>query len=53
MPNFITDSAMVSASEKSRQPEQSPEVFKEMLHRSIVPTVITYSALISTLEKGK
>ena len=53
VPNVITYSALISACEKGRQPEQALEVFKVMSWQGVVPNVITYSAWISACEKGE
>ena len=52
-PDVITYSALISALEKCKEPEQALEIFKKMQQHGIVPNVITYSVLISELEKGK
>ena len=43
-PDVITYSALISACEKGKQPEQAMEVFKAMQQQGVVPNVITYNA---------
>ena len=51
--NVITYSAVFSALEKGRYPEQALQVFKTMHWRSVVPDLINCNALISALKTGK
>ena len=53
MPGVVTYSALISACEKGKQPEQALELFEAMKQQGVVPDVITYNALISACEKGK
>jgi len=52
VPNKVTFSALISASNKGKQLQQALEVF-QIMKRCVVPNVVTHSALISTCEKGK
>jgi len=51
--DVITFSAVISACEKGKQPEQALQLFEEMRRRVLEPDVITFSAVISAREKGK
>jgi len=53
VPNIITYNALISASEKGKQPGQAVEMFHAMQGQSVVPDIITFNALISACEKGK
>ena len=53
IPDAITYSALISACEKGKQPEQALLVFASMEQQGVVPDEITYGALISACEKGK
>ena len=53
LPNIITYSAMMSAIEKSTQPDGALELFEAMMQQGVVSDVIIYSALISASKSGK
>ena len=51
MPNVITYSALISACEKGKQPEQALGLLQEMVDQLLTPNVVSFSAFISTSEK--
>ena len=52
VPDAIACSALISACEKGKQPEQALLVFAAMEQQGMAPDAITYSTLISACEKG-
>jgi len=52
VPKLITYGTVISAYEKSKQPEQALEVFEAMQPQGVVPNIIIYSALISTFGES-
>ena len=46
-------SALISACEKGKQPDQALKVFEAMVEQGLLPGAITYNALVSACEKGK
>jgi pentatricopeptide repeat domain-containing protein 1 len=53
VPNVFTNSALISACQKGKQPELAVEVFQAMQRQGVVPDVITCNALICAVDKGK
>ena len=53
VPRVTTYSALISACEKSKQPERALQLFEAMKRQGVVPDVITCNSLISTCVKGK
>lgn len=51
--NVINSSALISAREEGKPPEQALEFFGAMQRQGEVPDVLTYSALISACKKGR
>ena len=52
VPNVITYSALISACEKGKKPEQALELSEAMKRQGVVADVITYNPLIRACEKG-
>ena len=52
MPNVITYSTLISASEKGRQPARAHEVLQAMQRQGAVPNVITCNAVIRASSTG-
>ena len=50
---MIAHSALISACEKGKQPEQALQTFTAILRQGVVPNVVTYNALISASAHGK
>ena len=48
-PSVITYSALISACEKDKQPEQALKVFEALMQQGVVPDEITYNALMQAL----
>ena len=46
-PDVITHNALVSSSEKCKQPEQALSVFQAMRRHVVAPDAITYCTLVS------
>ena len=53
VPDVITCSTLISASEKGEQLAQALEVLEAMQQQDVAPSLITYSALISACKRGK
>jgi len=53
VPDVIPYTALISACEKSKQPEQVTRLHEAIQWQGMVPNVITYGTLISACEKGK
>ena len=51
--NIVTSSALMSASEKGKRPQQVLEVFQDVKWEGALPTMITFGALISASEKSE
>jgi len=52
LPNFITYTALIAASEKNTQPERGLEVFHALRRQGALPNAITYDTLIICCDKG-
>ena len=49
----MTFTALISACEKGKQPEQALEMLQAMRQQGVGPDVMTYTALLSSCEKSK
>ena len=50
VPNTITYSALISACEKGKQPEQALEVSAVMEQQGVVPDILIFGAMIWACE---
>ena len=51
VPNAITYSALISACENGKLPEQAVKAFEAMEQQGVMPNAITYNAFTSACEQ--